>query len=56
MRYVLRRREGDGDIASLQKAQAAFRAASFDMRELLVSIATSESFSHRSPAPGEVLQ
>jgi len=56
MRYVLRRREGSGDLASLQKAQVAFRAASFDMRELLVSLATSEAFSHRSPAPGEVLQ
>jgi len=56
MRYVLRRREGDGDLASLQKAQATFRAASFDMRELLVSIASTDAFSHRSPAPGEVLQ
>jgi hypothetical protein len=56
MRYVLRRREGDGDLASLQKAETAFRAASFDMRELLVSIASTDAFSHRSPAPGEVLQ
>lgn len=55
-RYILRRREGDGDLASLQKAEAAFRAAAFDMRELLVAIATTDAFSHRSPAPGEVLQ
>jgi hypothetical protein len=55
LRYVLRRREGDGDLASLQQAQTAFRASAFDMRELLVAIAGSDAFFHRSPAPGEVL-
>jgi hypothetical protein len=54
-RYILRRREGPGDLASLQQAQAAFRASSYDMRELLVAIASTDSFSHRTPATGEVL-
>ncbi len=54
-RYILRRREAPGDLASLQQAQAAFRASSYDMRELLVAIASTDSFSLRTPAPGEVL-
>jgi hypothetical protein len=55
-RYILRRREGPGDLASLQHARDAFRAASYDMRELLVAIATSDAFSHRTLAAGEVGQ
>jgi hypothetical protein len=54
-RYILRRREAPGDLASLQQAQAAFRTSSYDMRELLVAIASTDSFSLRTPAAGEVL-
>jgi hypothetical protein len=54
-RYILRRREGPGDMASLSQAQTAFRASSYDMRELLVAIATSDAFSLRTPAVGEVV-
>ena len=55
MRFVLRRRETPGDLASIQSAQKAFRASSFDMRELVVAISGSDVFSHRSPSEGEVL-
>jgi hypothetical protein len=55
MRFVLRRRETPGDMASIQSAQKAFRASSFDMRELVVAISGTDVFSHRSRSEGEVL-
>jgi hypothetical protein len=55
LRYLLRRREGDGDAASLRAALDAFRAASFDLREVIVSLTGTRSFTHRSPSDGEAL-
>jgi hypothetical protein len=54
-RYLLRREELKGDMPSLEGIQKAFGASSFDMRELLVAIVTSDSFTRRTPAAGEVL-
>jgi hypothetical protein len=55
MRYLIRREESRGDMPSLQAAQKAFRDSSFDMRELLVAIVSSDAFTRRTPAAGEVL-
>jgi hypothetical protein len=55
-RYLLRREETKGDMPSLDAIQKVFRDSSYDMRELLVAIVSSDSFMRRTPAPGEVLQ
>jgi hypothetical protein len=55
MRYLLRREETKGDMPSLEGVQKAFRDSSFDMRELLVAIVSSDAFLRRTPAAGEVL-
>jgi len=54
-RYLLRREETKGDMPSLEGIQKAFRDSSFDMRELLVAIVSSDAFTRRTPAVGEVL-
>jgi hypothetical protein len=56
LRYFTRRNEGDGDAASLQAANDAFKKSNYDLRELLVALTGTRSFTHRSPSPGEVLQ
>ena len=55
MRYLLRREETKGDMPSLETVQKAFRGSSYDMRELLVAIVSSDAFMRRTPAVGEVL-
>ncbi len=45
-RYALGRGERDEDAASLERAYQAFAHAGFDVRELIVAIATSPAFSH----------
>jgi hypothetical protein len=55
MRYLLRREETKGDMPSLEAVQKAFRDSSYDMRELLVAIVSSDAFTRRTPAVGEVL-
>jgi hypothetical protein len=55
MRYLLRREETRGDMPSLDAVQTAFRESSYDLRELLVAIVSSDAFTRRTPAVGEVL-
>jgi hypothetical protein len=55
MRYLIRREETRGDLPSLEVVQKAFRDSSYDMRELLVAIVSSDAFTRRTPAEGEVL-
>jgi Protein of unknown function (DUF1588)/Protein of unknown function (DUF1585) len=55
MRYLLRREETRGDMPSLEGVQNVFRDSSYDMRELLVAIVSSDAFMRRTPAAGEVL-
>ena len=55
MRYLLRREESKGDMPSLEAVQKTFRDSSYDMRELLVAIVSSDAFTRRTPAEGEVL-
>jgi hypothetical protein len=54
-RYLLRREETAGDKPSLEAIEKVFRDSSFDMRELLVAIVSSDAFTRRTPAAGEVL-
>jgi hypothetical protein len=54
-RYLLRREETKGDMPSLETVQKAFRDSSYDMRELLIAIVSSDAFTRRTPAAGEVL-
>jgi hypothetical protein len=54
-RYLLRREETQGDMPSLAAVQKVFHDSSYDMRELLVAIVTSDAFTRRTPAAGEVL-
>jgi hypothetical protein len=55
LRYLLRRADAQGDRASLQAAEDAFHRAGDDLRELLVGLTRTPSFTHRAPSPGEVL-
>jgi hypothetical protein len=55
IRYLLRREETPGDMPSVAGVQKAFRDSSYDMRELLVAIVSSDAFTRRTPAAGEVL-
>jgi hypothetical protein len=55
LRYLVRRPETPGDEASLKLAGEAFARSGFDLRELLVSLARSRAFTHRTLNPGETL-
>jgi len=55
LRYTLRRREGKGDEPSVTAALEAFEKESFDLRELLVALTKTRTFTHRTPSMGEVL-
>jgi hypothetical protein len=55
MRYMLRREETAGDMPSVEAVQKVFRDSSYDMRELVVAIVSSDAFTRRTPAVGEVL-
>jgi hypothetical protein len=50
-RYSLGRTEGNADACSLQGAYDAFAAKDFTMTELMVALASSDSFRHRRVAP-----
>jgi hypothetical protein len=53
-RYAFNRLEVDADRASLNAAYATYSKANFTVKELLVGVATSRSFSYRSPSAGEI--
>jgi hypothetical protein len=55
LRFLTRRPEVPADQPSLDAVTAAFRNSSYDMREILVALARSRAFTHRTPAIGEVL-
>jgi hypothetical protein len=56
LQYMARRKAGDGDSASIAAGLAAMSGAGNDLRQLLVGLTKTKSFTHRSPSPGEVLQ
>jgi hypothetical protein len=56
LRYAFRRLETDGDLASIQSAEAAFNSTNGNVRDLIVALVKSRTFRYRAPAAGEVLQ
>jgi Protein of unknown function (DUF1592)/Protein of unknown function (DUF1588)/Protein of unknown function (DUF1595)/Protein of unknown function (DUF1587)/Protein of unknown function (DUF1585) len=54
-RFGLAKNEGDRDEASLSAIFAGFRKGGFDIREMLVSLLSSEIVTHRTPNAEEVL-
>jgi hypothetical protein len=56
LRYVLGRREGEGEASSLRSALQAFSGSKHDVRQMIVALTASKAFTHRTPAQGEVLQ
>jgi len=54
-RYLLRRQEGPGDALSLRRAGQAFQGSSHVLADLIVALTRTRAFTHRTPAPGEVL-
>jgi hypothetical protein len=55
MRYALVRPETAADEASIGAAYSAFASANFNVRNLLVGVATSRTFRFRTPTAGEIL-
>ncbi len=55
LRYMLRRHEVAGDEASLLAATDAFGKAGNDIRELIVALTKTKSFTHRTASAGELL-
>lgn len=55
VRYAMARPDTDADAASIAAAYAAFSAANYNVRDLLVGVATSRTFRFRTPSSGEVL-
>jgi hypothetical protein len=53
-RYLMHRKEGPGDERSLRLAREAF-GPSYTLKELIVGLTRTRSFTHRTPSPGEVL-
>ena len=56
MRYMLGRKEIQSEALSKQVALGEFKKANFDLRELLVALTRTRTFTHRSASPGEVTQ
>jgi hypothetical protein len=53
LRYLLHRREVEGEAPSQQALLEAFRASGDDLRELMVALTRSRAFTHRTLSPGE---
>jgi hypothetical protein len=54
-RYLMHRKEGPGDALSLRRAGEDFQRSSYVLAELIVGLVRTRAFTHRTPAPGEVL-
>ncbi len=54
-RYALRKKEKVGDEPSVTWAQDVFRKSGGDLRELIVALTKTRSFTHRTASMGEVL-
>jgi len=55
LRYALRHKETSGDAASIAAAQEAFASSDHDLRELMVALTKTKTFTHRAASKGEVL-
>jgi hypothetical protein len=58
LRYAMRRHEvaGDAEKPTLDALGQSFKDAKFDMRELIVAVTKTRSFTHRTLSAGEVAQ
>ena len=56
MRYMLGRREVPGEASSLAVVRDLFKKSSYDLRELVIGMTRTRSFTHRSLSAGEVAQ
>jgi hypothetical protein len=56
LRYMVGRREVDGETPSLKVVRELFKKSNHDFRQLLVDLTRTRSFTHRSASAGEVLQ
>ena len=56
MRYMMGRREVEGEAPSLAVLRDVFKKSNYDLRELLVGMTRTRSFTHRSLSAGEVAQ
>jgi hypothetical protein len=56
MRYMLGRREVEGEAPSLAVLRDVFKKSNHDLRELLIGMTRTRSFTHRSLSAGEVAQ
>ncbi len=54
LRYGLKRHELESEEPSIKALEAGFKAASYDMRELLVALTKTRAFTHRALSEGEV--
>jgi hypothetical protein len=55
LRFALGRADTAADTASIQSAQSAFATSQYDVRQMLIGLATSRTFRYRTPSAGEVL-
>jgi hypothetical protein len=54
-RYALRKKEKSGDEPSMKWVQDVFRKSNGDLRELIVALTKTRSFTHRAASMGEIL-
>jgi hypothetical protein len=54
LRYLLRRREIATEAPTVQALLGVFRSSGDDLRELMVALARTRTFTHRTLSPGEV--
>jgi hypothetical protein len=55
LRYMLRRREVPTEAPTQQALFEVFRASRWSLRELVLALPLTRTFTHRTPAPGEVM-
>jgi hypothetical protein len=55
LRYAVRRREIPTEDAALGALTNVFQGSGYDLRELVVAVTKTRSFTHRAPSAGEVL-
>lgn len=55
VRYAVARPETPADVASISAAHTAFSNSQYNVRDLLVAVATARTFRYRTPALGEML-
>jgi hypothetical protein len=56
LRYAMRRREIATEAAALDMLREVLKSTRYDLRELVVALTRTRSFTHRAPSAGEVLQ